>query len=240
MHIKQSKTERAERVRKAPDHVALIFAQGGGSARPDSGNKPGGSGVFLKNLIETAQQFGVRFLTFCCLEESGERDRPAPGGDLKILSHLLLEEQDWLAQNGVGVQFLEGEAGARPFASSRLNVSVISQMNGRTSIIGAVRALAREVELGKITSNDITSSRLDERISPCGLPDPDLLIFTGGLKRLENSLIWQSAYSEFAFAGESWENLTGEHFRRLLENYLTRDRRFGGLTGQTLNAAGSG
>ncbi len=96
MHIKQNKTDRADLVHKTPDHVALIFAQGENVAEPCKGNKQDELGIFPKNIIEIARQFGVRYLTFCCLGSADAKDQPKLGSNLKILFHLLLVEKDWL------------------------------------------------------------------------------------------------------------------------------------------------
>ncbi len=237
MHIKQNNTDRADMDRKAPHHVAVIFAKGDNAAKPCQGNKQDELGIFPKNIIEIARQYGVRYLTFCCLGNLDAKDQSELGSEFKILFHLLLMEKDWLLKNGVGVRFIEEDKGPNKLANSELNVSVISQIDGRAAIVGAVRALVENVEQEKITSNDITSNMLGEQIAPHGLPDPDLLIFTGGQKRLENGLIWQSAYSEFAFIEQHWENMTGEHFQHILENYMARDRRFGGLSKQVHSKA---
>ena len=70
-------------------------------------------------------------------------------------------------------------------------------------------------------------------IYTAGIPDPDLLIRTGGEQRISNFLLWQCAYTEFVFVEEFWPDFTQEIFARALDEYRLRDRRFGGIEAQT-------
>jgi undecaprenyl diphosphate synthase len=229
MHIKNSKTEAVGVCREPPNHVALILTHSGNTPEICGFASHSDNEFLPKNIIETAVLFGVRFLTFCCPDNNYSCKKPAITVDLKILFHLLLMDDNWLRHEDITVRFFGDRKERNLPKQGKLHVSVVSQIDGRVAIVEAVKKMVNKVEHGEITSNEITSRLIAEQIAPIGLPDPDLLIFTGGLKGLDNGLIWQSAYSEFAFVDEYWESLTADCFERILEDYMGRDRRFGGL-----------
>ncbi len=220
MRIKSNKTDSAELHRKSPGHVALILAGSKVSVEAEGGE------ALLANMIKVARHFGVGFLTFCC---SGKDVREGAAKDGVGFQRLFSSDLEGFLDKNSSVRFLkEGEA-RHISGNGKLNISVISQIDGRAEIVDAVRRLAEKVEREEIVSNEINALMLGEQIAPIDLPDPDLLIFTGGLKRLKNVLLWQSAYAEFAFIDEDWDALAPEQFQAILENYMSRERRFGGL-----------
>jgi undecaprenyl diphosphate synthase len=93
-------------------------------------------------------------------------------------------------------------------------------------------SLAKDVEEGRLRSQDITPALIDARLDTAGIPDPDLIIRTSGEERLSNFLLWQAAYSEFVFLPEYWPDFSRELFLSALEKFASRDRRFGGLSAQ--------
>ena len=80
---------------------------------------------------------------------------------------------------------------------------------------------------------DITPELLDTHLHTANMPAPDLLIRTGGEERISNFLLWQSAYAEFVFIPEFWPDFNAEIFARALQEYSSRERRFGGLKAQS-------
>jgi undecaprenyl diphosphate synthase len=103
----------------------------------------------------------------------------------------------------------------------------------RQEITRAARIIARKVAEGKIDPADITPAVIANHLDTGGMPDPDLLIRTGGEQRLSNYLLWQCAYTEFVFLPEYWPDFTAEVFQRAIDEYQARDRRYGGLKAQT-------
>jgi undecaprenyl diphosphate synthase len=79
----------------------------------------------------------------------------------------------------------------------------------------------------------VTAAVIANHLDTAGVPDPDLLIRTGGERRLSNYLLWQCAYTEFVFVPEFWPDFTAEVFRRAVAEYAARERRFGGLKVQS-------
>ncbi len=94
---------------------------------------------------------------------------------------------------------------------------------GRAEIVAAVRALVAS----GVASADITEERFAKELWTASIPDPDLVIRTGGETRLSNFLPWQSVYSELFFTGTLWPDFSEEEFKRILAEYATRERRRG-------------
>jgi undecaprenyl diphosphate synthase len=103
----------------------------------------------------------------------------------------------------------------------------------RQEITRAVRVIARKVAEGRISPDDITPAVIGNHLDTGGLPEPDLLIRTGGEQRLSNYLLWQCAYTEFVFMPEYWPEFGAELLNRAIMTYRMRDRRFGGVKAQT-------
>ena len=97
----------------------------------------------------------------------------------------------------------------------------------------AAQRLAAMVEAGALTSAEITPERLDAALDTNGLPDPDLLIRTSGELRLSNFLLWQLAYAEFVFLDAFWPDFDRAMLERAIEEYQSRQRRFGGLSARS-------
>ena len=99
----------------------------------------------------------------------------------------------------------------------------------RDEIVRAVKALALKVERGEIAASDITSERLEAHLDTVGLPEPDLLIRTGGDQRISNFLLWQCAYTEFVFLDAYWPDFSKDMLMQAVSEFQNRERRFGGL-----------
>lgn len=102
-----------------------------------------------------------------------------------------------------------------------LNLAI--SYGGRLEIIQAVKNIIKK----KISSNEITENLINQNLWTSGLPEPDLIIRTGGEQRLSNFLIWQSAYSEFYFSKKYWPEFTEKDLEKALLDFSQRHRRFG-------------
>ncbi len=113
-----------------------------------------------------------------------------------------------------------------------LRFNIALNYGSRAEIVRAVNNTRGYVETGQITEVMEITEEMISRYLYTGvngnIPDPDLIISTSGEERLSNFMLWQSAYSELAFTDVLWPEFTPEEFRRLLEQYQNRDRRFGG------------
>jgi undecaprenyl diphosphate synthase len=99
----------------------------------------------------------------------------------------------------------------------------------RDEITRAARAIAVKAAAGEIDPDAITTEDLAAHLDTAGIPDPDLMIRTGGDQRISNFLLWQSAYTEFVFLDSYWPDFTKEVLARAVSEFQGRERRFGGL-----------
>lgn len=111
--------------------------------------------------------------------------------------------------------------------NTRLNLVVALSYGARGEIAAAARALATDVQHGRLSPEDINEQALSERLFTQGIPDPDLIIRTSGEQRLSNFLLWQAAYAEFVFLDVLWPDFSLEHFTAALSEFSRRNRRFG-------------
>lgn len=104
---------------------------------------------------------------------------------------------------------------------------IAADYGGQWDITQAARQLAQEVEAGKLTSADISPDKIASKLSFADLPDPDLFIRTSGEIRISNFMLWQLAYSELYFTNTLWPDFNEEELDAALEQYASRERRFG-------------
>jgi undecaprenyl diphosphate synthase len=107
--------------------------------------------------------------------------------------------------------------------------------SSRWEIVEACRQLAREAADGKIAPDDIDDAMLSQHLSTADMPDPDLLIRTGGDLRISNYLLWQIAYSELYFTSKYWPDFTKEDFVEAIADFQGRERRYGKTSEQVNN-----
>ena len=110
-----------------------------------------------------------------------------------------------------------------------LTFTLAINYGGRDEITRAVQGIAQDVKDGKLNAEDITESTISDYLDTSGMPDPDLLIRTGGDERLSNYLPWQLTYTEFYFTPVLWPAFTKNDLIDAVIKYNGRDRRFGGV-----------
>ena len=103
----------------------------------------------------------------------------------------------------------------------------------RQELARAVQKIAGLVQSGEVDPARIDADVLAQHLDTVGMPDPDLLIRTGGEERISNFLLWQCAYTEFVFVSEFWPEFNADIFARAIAEYNARERRFGGVKAQT-------
>ncbi|MEC7975563.1 MAG: polyprenyl diphosphate synthase, partial [Pseudomonadota bacterium] len=111
--------------------------------------------------------------------------------------------------------------------NTRLNLNVAVNYGGRWDIVEASKALARKVQNGELAPDDISEQTLQQQMSLGDLPEPDLLIRTGGDYRVSNFLLWDIAYTELYFTDAFWPEFDGNHLRQAVQTFSARLRRFG-------------
>ena len=204
-----------------------------------AGHRAGAKGV--RKISEACVEQGIDTLTlFAFSTENWYR----PEGEVNMLMDLMryvmrTDLQDLHAQ-GVKLRIIgdrsrfakdihammdESEQLTRQ--NTRLNLNVAVNYGGRWDIVEASKALARKVQNGELAPDDISEQTLQQQMSLGDLPEPDLLIRTGGDYRVSNFLLWDIAYTELYFTDAFWPEFDGNHLRKAVQTFSARLRRFG-------------
>lgn len=199
----------------------------------------------VDRCIDFCLDTGIQALTlFAFSSENWGRPEEEVGALMKLFLGALEREVDELDRRGVRIRFI-GErerfaeairtrmsaAEAQTARNTRLQLSIAASYGGRWDIAQAARALAREVAAGRLDPDAIDEAMLGARVALADVPPPDLFIRTGGDTRISNFLLWQLAYTELWFTETLWPDLDAATLRRALDDYASRERRFG-LTGE--------
>ncbi len=120
----------------------------------------------------------------------------------------------------------------RSASNTGLNLTVALDYGGRQDIAMAAAQIAHEVETGLIRARQVNDDLLKSRLSTKALPPVDLLIRTGGEKRISNFMLWDLSYAELLFSDKHWPEFTAADFLSAINEYYERDRRFGGSIGE--------
>jgi undecaprenyl diphosphate synthase len=192
----------------------------------------------LRRAVEAAIDFGVGALVvYGFSTENWTRPPDEVDALMEIFAETIDRELPDLAKQGVRVRFLGrrdrapdelqdkmAELEAQTGANERLALWIAFDYGGRAELADAARRL---VEAG-VPPDEIDEGTFARALYEPELPDPDLLIRTGGDQRISNFLLWQSAYAEFVFVEKPWPDFDAEVLRAALVEYAGRERRFGG------------
>ena len=227
-----------------PRHVAIIMDGNGRWARRRALPRQAGHRAGLKPIritVEHCAELGIGTLTlFAFSSENWERPPDEVSGLMSLFVEALEREVDELHSNGVRLRFignrsvLHRELVAATLAAerktcnnTRLDLVVAVAYGGRWDLVCAAGKLAREASAGLIDPDSIDESAVAERLQTAGMPKVDLLIRTGGEKRISNFLLWDIAYSEIYFTDVLWPDFSAAELDRALQSYAVRQRRFG-------------
>lgn len=111
--------------------------------------------------------------------------------------------------------------------NSKMTMVVALSYSARWEITEAARQIAEQVKSGELNADDITEDTVSQRLTTNFMPDPELLIRTGGELRISNYLLWQIAYSELYFCDTYWPDFSEEDLHKAIASYQSRQRRFG-------------
>ena len=227
-----------------PRHVAVIMDGNGRWARARGLPRAAGHRAGVKTaraMVEACGERGIGVLTlFAFSSENWNRPRSEVGALMKLMLEALDREVSELAERGVRLRFIGArdelsddmrvkieEAEARTGANDALTLIVALAYGGRWDVVAAAREAARRARAGELDPETIDEQGFSDLLSLGGLPDPDLLIRTGGEFRISNFLLWNLAYSELFFTERLWPEFDREALDEALSFYAGRQRRFG-------------
>lgn len=227
---------------RIPEHIAIIMDGNGRWAKQlgherSYGHQVGAETVHV--IAEEAARLGVKYLT---LYTFSTENWSRPADEVTALMNLLIDsiEEETFMKNNISFRVI-GEIEKLPLkVQQRLDECILRtshntgmclilalSYSSKWEITEATKQIAQEVKEGQIGIEDITDSYIASHLTTNFMPDPDLLIRTGGEIRLSNYLLWQCAYSELYFCDTFWPDFRAEEFYKAIYDYQKRERRFG-------------
>ncbi len=234
----------AEASEGLPAHVAVIMDGNGRWAQKRllsriRGHEKGSESVRL--VVSTCRELGIRFLTLYAFStENWQRPKVEVDALMRLLRRFLAEQVKEMSEENIRLnvigrvqrlpQSVQGaieKACAATRDNSALQLNLALSYGGRDEITRAAQDIARQVQSGRLSLDSITEETVAAHLDTRGIPDPDLLIRTGGDMRISNFLLWQLAYTEIFVTDTLWPDFGREEFLQILKDFRGRARRFG-------------
>jgi len=237
---------------RLPRHVAIIMDGNGRWAKKRLqprlfGHKIGAESV--RDIVETCREIGIEYLTlYAFSSENWQRPKQEVSGLMNILKRYLDGELARMQENEIRLISI-GDREKLPDAvrntlegaiqltaqNSKLTLNLALSYGGRDEMVRAVKKIVRSCRDGKLDIDEISAETIGDQLDTAGIPDPDLLIRTGGEARLSNFLLWQASYAEIYFTDVMWPDFRKDVFMQALADFQARERRFG-RTGEQVQA----
>jgi undecaprenyl diphosphate synthase len=232
---------------KIPQHVAMIMDGNGRWALQRglprlAGHKAGTEN--LRRVIRSTVEFGIKYLTIYAFStENWGRPPEEVKGLMYILEDVIDHELNELHKEGVQLRHIGRLERLAPSLqekvldaievtkdNGRLILNIAFNYGGRDEIVQAIQRMMKD----GMTPEKVTDDLVSQYLYTAGVPDPDLIIRTSGELRVSNFLIWQAAYSEWYITPTFWPDFDKEEYRRALEAFSQRDRRYGKVSSDEL------
>ena len=241
------KTEETDKIDEILNmsHVAIIMDGNGRWAKQRGlerieGHRAGRESV--KEAIKFAAQERINYLSlFAFSEENWNRPEDEVSGLMEMMAQAIIEELQEIKENNVKIRIIGdlsrispdlrdmiGWAENSTASNSGLTVIIFLSYSGKWDILQAAQNMIKE-------NVEINSSSFESYLVTSGIPDPDLLIRTSGEKRISNFMLWQCAYTEFVFLDTLWPDFRKTQFQLALDEYNSRERRYGKTSAQIEN-----
>ena len=238
--------------RLLPRHVAMIMDGNGRWARQRGRERGEGHAegiTTVRRMTELSSDLGIGYLTLYAFStENWNRPKEEVDTLMYLIGWAIERELPDLIRNNVRIHLIGDidrvpEEARKKLIGSRdktaactgLNLGICISYSSRWEITETARRLARQAAEGKIKPEDISEQDIERNLATYPFPDPDLLIRTGGEKRISNFLLWQIAYSELYFTDLLWPDFGKEEYAEALLQYQHRERRFGKTSEQLAN-----
>ena len=234
--------------RPVPRHIAVIMDGNGRWAKKrglprKAGHKVGAE--TFRTIATYCKDIGVKYFTvYAFSTENWKRPQDEVDALMNLFRTYLKEAAETMVARGVAVRVLgdlaelpadiqrqiaEVHALADTLWEDAATASLCINYGGRDEIKNAVRALAHDVQAGRLRPEDITEDTISAHLYTAHMPDPDLIIRPSGEVRTSNFLLWQSAYSEYYFTDVLWPDFSTKDMDAAIDDFNRRSRRFGGV-----------
>jgi undecaprenyl diphosphate synthase len=195
----------------------------------------------LKKLVKHAAKVGLKYMTvYAFSSENWQREEEEVNYLFELFARVLTDELQELHQANVKLRFIgkldgmpknlqDGFTNAMSVTGQNtgLNLQVALNYGSRLEIAEALKEIAGKIQNGELSVDAITPDLVSEHLYTRGIPDPDLIIRTGGEMRLSNYLLWQAAYTELYISQVMWPEFNEQEFDKAIEEFRTRQRRYG-------------
>ena len=234
-----------------PEHVAIIMDGNGRWAKAQGHPRSYGHQegvVSVHKIMDAVTQLGLNYLTLYTFStENWNRPEEEVQALMSLMVTAIHRETPNLMEKNVRLTAIGDLSRLRPDAYATLQecINTTAGNTGTTLVLAlsyssrweiteAVRQIAREVSEGQLRAEEITEAMVTDHLTTKGIPDPDLLIRTGGEQRISNFLLWQLSYAEFYFTEVFWPEFREEELYEAILYYQSRERRFGKTSEQLL------
>jgi undecaprenyl diphosphate synthase len=225
---------------RLPSHIGIIMDGNGRWARQRNMLRTQGHLEGLKTakkMVKAASDMGISYLTLYVFStENWRRTADEVGFIMGLVKTHLRDELDFYRENHIRIRHTGDPAGLSPEIAGEIlkvcedtrnfhGLSVVLALNygGRDEIVRAVRRLIAK------DGGEITEETIRQHLDNPDVPDPDLIIRTGGELRTSNFLLWESAYAEYVISPKLWPDWTEDDLKSAIHEYQRRERKFGGI-----------
>lgn len=195
----------------------------------------------LKKTVKACGEFGIKYLTvYAFSTENWGRKKDEVDFLMKLLAETIRKETKELHENNVKIRII-GDLSALSrdlqeilissmnytSENTGLNLQIAINYGSRDEITNAIKQIAEDVKASKIKSEEINHDLISSYLYTSTIPDPDILLRTGGDYRISNYLLWQSAYAEIFVIDTLWPDFDKDALARVIKSFSVRERRFG-------------
>ncbi|MHB9142355.1 MAG: isoprenyl transferase [Paludibacter sp.] len=229
---------------KIPKHIAIIMDGNGRWAENKGKKRTFGHecGVdSVRMIVEVASEIGINYLTLYTFStENWKRPEAEIKALMSFLTSYIISELETLKRNNIrlltignitslplNVQEIINQAIIATSKNTGLSLILALSYGAKQDITSATQKICKDIEEGKIALSDISCQVFSKYLSTANIPDPELLIRTGGEYRFSNFLLWEIAYTEFYFTKTLWPDFDKDEFYKAILDYQTRERRCG-------------
>lgn len=229
-----------------PQHIAIILDGNGRWAKQHGMPRNFGHTQGAKNvetICREAWNLGVKYLTvYAFSTENWSRPREEVDALMKLLRNYMKNCVKTAEKNHMRVRIIGDKTGldediqesiARLEESSKdhdgLNFQIAINYGSRDEMLRGMGKMLQDYKEDKFSLDELNETKFQSYLDTADIPDPDLLIRTSGEQRISNYLLWQLAYTELYFTNVPWPDFTKEELVKAIEDYNSRDRRYGGI-----------
>ncbi|MBF0484250.1 MAG: isoprenyl transferase [Candidatus Omnitrophica bacterium] len=230
--------------KRIPKHVAIIMDGNGRWAKKHGLTRPQGHIEGVKrvgDVMDFSRETGIKVLTlFAFSTENWKRPQAEVEAIMKTMCMAINAQMPKLQKDNVRIRLCGQRDGVpekvlndldaimrKMEKNTGLIVNLAFNYGSRIEIVDAIKHIARDVVVGKLSQKNITEEIVGKYLYTKDLPDPDLLIRTSGELRISNFLLWQLSYAELYFTDVFWPDFTKAEFKKAILDYQKRERRFG-------------